>query len=61
MKTILVTGASTGFGYQISKTLAENGHKVYAGARKDDDLAKLGKIRNVIPLKLDVTDSNQIS
>lgn len=35
---VLVTGASSGIGRNITERLAGNGHFVYATARKDDDL-----------------------
>jgi len=59
-KSILVTGASTGIGRNLTETLAENGYHVYAGARKDKDLAALGAIENVTAVKLDVTKQDQV-
>ena len=38
-KAILVTGASTGLGRMLAESLASKGYFVYAGARKDEDLA----------------------
>ena len=59
-KSILVTGASTGIGRNLTETLAENGYHVYAGARKDDDLEELNAIDNVTAVRLDVTKQDQI-
>lgn len=59
-KAILVTGASTGIGNYLAHYLAERGHLVYAAARKDTDLAVLSATENIIPIKLDVTDTAQI-
>lgn len=58
--SILVTGASTGIGRHLTETLAENGYHVYAGARKDEDLAELDAIDNVIAIRLDVTSQEQV-
>ena len=55
VKAVLVTGASTGIGRNLTEHLAAAGYFVYAGARKDADLAALGKIKNVQPIRLDVT------
>lgn len=57
---ILVTGASSGIGNHIARYLAERGQRVYAAARKDADLAALGEIENVTPLKVDVRNPEQI-
>jgi len=59
-KSILITGASTGIGRNLTETLAENGYHVYAGARKDKDLAALDAIDNVTAVKLDVTKQDQV-
>ena len=59
-KSILVTGASTGIGRNLAETLAENGYHVYAGARKDSDLAALDAIDNITAVRLDVTSQDQI-
>ena len=59
-KSILVTGASTGIGRHLTETLAEAGYHVYAGARKDKDLAELDAIDNVTAVKLDVTKQDQV-
>jgi NAD(P)-dependent dehydrogenase (short-subunit alcohol dehydrogenase family) len=55
MKAVLVTGASTGIGRNLTEHLAAAGYFVYAGARKDADLEALGKIKNVQAIRLDVT------
>jgi NAD(P)-dependent dehydrogenase (short-subunit alcohol dehydrogenase family) len=61
VKAILVTGASTGIGRNVTEHLAGAGYFVYAGARKPADLEALGKIRNVQPIKLDVTKPEDIA
>jgi NAD(P)-dependent dehydrogenase (short-subunit alcohol dehydrogenase family) len=59
-KSILVTGASTGIGRHLTETLADNGYHVYAGARKDADLADLDAMENVTAVRLDVTKQDQV-
>jgi len=59
-KSILVTGASTGIGRHLAETLAEAGHHVYAGARKDADLDALDAIDNITAVRLDVTKQDEI-
>lgn len=54
-KAVLVTGANSGIGLNITRRLASNGIHVYAGARKDEDMAMLNKIDNVEAIRLDVT------
>lgn len=54
-KAVLVTGASSGIGRRITEVMAEKGYFVYAGARKDRDLAELNELDNVEAVRLDVT------
>jgi NAD(P)-dependent dehydrogenase (short-subunit alcohol dehydrogenase family) len=60
-RAVLITGASTGIGRNATEYLASRGWFVYAGARKAADLEALGKIPNVQPLKLDVTQPADIA
>lgn len=60
VKAVLVTGASTGIGRNLTEHLAAAGYFVYAGARKDADLAALNKIKNVQAIKLDVTQQAEV-
>ncbi len=52
---VLITGASTGIGRACAEHLASEGFGVYACARSKKDLDDLAKIRDIVPLKLDVT------
>jgi len=54
-KQVLITGASTGIGRAISETLASEGTRVIACARKEADLASHNKIPNITALRMDVT------
>jgi NADP-dependent 3-hydroxy acid dehydrogenase YdfG len=60
-RAVLVTGASTGIGRKITERLAAEGWFVYAGARKDKDLAELDAIENVQSVRLDVTSAADIA
>lgn len=59
---VIVTGASSGFGAQIARKFAENGHKVIATGRRkqrlDELAAEIGP--NLLPLQMDVTDKKSI-
>jgi len=59
-KAVLITGASTGIGRNLAERLAEEGYFVYAGARKDKDLAELDAIENIKAVRLDVTKQEQV-
>jgi NAD(P)-dependent dehydrogenase (short-subunit alcohol dehydrogenase family) len=60
-KTILVTGANRGIGRQIVTALLSKGvTKIYAGSRNPDSLPNFNDNR-VIPLKLDITVTDQVS
>jgi len=60
-KAVLVTGASSGIGRKITERLAADGYFVYATARKEADLKALGTIKNVQPLRVDVTQPADIA
>lgn len=59
-KAVLVTGASTGIGRNITERLADEGYFVYATARKTKDIEALNAIDNVEAIRLDVTDQAEI-
>lgn len=54
-KVVIITGASSGIGYESATLLAQSGYKVYGGARRVDRMEDL-KQYGVVPLSLDVTD-----
>jgi len=59
-KPILITGSSSGIGRMVAESLAQNGHLVYACARKQKDIESLNEIENVISFRLDVTNSAEV-
>lgn len=59
-KAVLVTGASSGLGRVMAEAMAAKGYFVYAGARKDADLAELDAIENIQSVRLDVNHQDQI-
>lgn len=58
--TCLITGASSGIGYQLAQHYAANGWTVYAVARSKDKLDDLAKNAGIIALPLDLTDTAAI-
>jgi NAD(P)-dependent dehydrogenase (short-subunit alcohol dehydrogenase family) len=60
MKTIFITGASTGLGKATAKLFASNGWKVIATMRNPENDKELHVIDNITLLPLDVTNLAQI-
>ncbi|MBR4738563.1 MAG: SDR family NAD(P)-dependent oxidoreductase [Bacteroidales bacterium] len=58
-KVILITGASSGIGYDAALALAAKGHKVYAAARRVERMEPL-RANGIIPIKMDVTDEQSM-
>ena len=59
-RVILITGASSGIGYDAALILAGQGHRVYGAARRVELLEKL-RDKGVIPIKMDVTDEQSMA
>ena len=59
-KVILLTGASSGIGFQTAEHLAKQGHKVYGAARRVEQMETL-KPLGVVPLMLDLTQEASIA
>lgn len=60
MPTILITGCSSGIGYDTAKQLHAQGWRVFASCRRPEDVARLKTESLSDALLLDVTDSAQI-
>ncbi len=60
MKTIFITGASTGLGKATAQLFQNKGWKVIATMRNPDAGADLASLENVTVLPLDVTNPEQI-
>ena len=59
-KAVLITGASSGIGRMTAERLAEAGYFIYAGARSQDDMDALNAIDNIMAVRLDVTEQEDI-
>jgi hypothetical protein len=59
MKSVVVTGVSTGIGWGCAKVLIQKGFRVFGSVRKQADADRLTKEfgANFIPLLFDVTDA----
>lgn len=59
LKSILITGCSSGIGYSTAVELKKRGHHVIASARKPKDVARL-QDEGFTAIQLDLSDSNSI-
>ncbi|HEX2648846.1 MAG TPA: SDR family NAD(P)-dependent oxidoreductase [Burkholderiales bacterium] len=61
-KTVLITGAGSGFGRGAASELAKRGHKVIAGVLNDAQAAELSKAEPRLTVaKLDITVPNDVA
>jgi NAD(P)-dependent dehydrogenase (short-subunit alcohol dehydrogenase family) len=58
MRSVVITGASTGIGWATTKLLLDRGFRVFGSLRRQADAERLGREfgANFIPLLFDVTD-----
>jgi NAD(P)-dependent dehydrogenase (short-subunit alcohol dehydrogenase family) len=62
MKTVLITGAYRGLGYEVARLLSERGWKVIVTARqRDRGAAAAAKLNNTSFLELDITDESSVT
>ena len=62
MKSVVITGSSTGIGRACALTLDRNGFRVFAGVRKDadGDALRAAASESLTPVHIDVTDAASI-
>lgn len=61
-KYVLITGASSGLGKETAAKLANEGYKVFAGVRKQEDKETLEKLNpNITAVFLDVTNDESVN
>ncbi|MDO4878702.1 MAG: SDR family NAD(P)-dependent oxidoreductase [Neisseria sp.] len=61
MPSILITGCSSGIGYETAKMLHQMGWQVFASCRREEDAERLRQEGLVHALQLDVDDSGSIA
>ncbi len=61
-KNVLITGASTGIGYDLAKAFVNRGYQVYGSVRKEEDAERLSKElgERFEALLFDVTDHDSV-
>ena len=61
MRTILITGCSTGIGLAAARALKGRGWRVFATARKAEDVERLEKTEGLEALRMELTDPASIA
>ncbi len=59
-QVILITGSSSGIGRASAVEAAARGHRVFASARRPENLADVARPGSIEPLPLDVTDEASV-
>ena len=59
-QSILITGCSSGIGLSAALTLKKRGYRVFATARRAQDLAML-KAKNLETVPLDLNDAQSVA
>jgi NAD(P)-dependent dehydrogenase (short-subunit alcohol dehydrogenase family) len=61
-RSVLITGANSGIGLEVTRLLANSGFHVFAGVRtkEAEDTVKSISTSNVTPVQLDITDQNSV-
>ncbi|WP_158800547.1 SDR family oxidoreductase [Pedobacter sp. L105] len=59
-KTVIITGASSGFGRETARLFQEKGWNVVATMRSPEDEQELGELENVLVIRLDVQEPESI-
>ncbi len=62
MKTVLITGVSSGFGLEMARLFAKNGYRIIAVARRKERLERLkNELKtDVLSIELDVSDKDAV-
>ncbi|MDX1336225.1 MAG: SDR family NAD(P)-dependent oxidoreductase, partial [Gammaproteobacteria bacterium] len=59
-RSVLITGCSSGIGYTAARMLKDRGYRVFATARKQEDVERLTS-EGLEALQLDLDDSDSIN
>jgi len=60
-RSILITGCSSGIGLASARLMKANGWRVFATARKPEDVERLARVEAVEALQLDLTEPSSIA
>lgn len=61
LRSVLVTGGTSGIGAGVSRALAEAGWRVFAASVSEAEIAAFGRVDGVTTLKMDVTDDASVA